>query len=260
MSKKEKKENVSKKSKSITKLIKDNYAWVIAIATALGVIVINILRFIEYVTANAYFSYYGLNIQLYQYYDQNFLYELCLSIILLCALGSLLYCWKQFTVNLKKIKIFNKTNLYNLALIILSNFYLVFILKIEFKLIWVYFISLLVIEFIMSCIVFKKDKRNYTENFSLKEEFTNFIKYLPFVIIIFIVSQFIKIHYELPLKREYRIIDENKVIVYSNNDYYLTLDCEINGETLIIYKGRQNKIDTTNVYSKLDKFKDIEIK
>lgn len=60
--------------------------------------------------------------------------------------------------------------------------------------------------------------------------------------------------------KNYRIINNNKVIVYSNSDYYLTLDCEIEDNKLIMYKGKQNKISTEDVYSELIEFDEVIIK
>ena len=262
MSKKKDKENVVKDSKSITNLIKDNHAWIIAIVGILGVIILNIFRFVEYITGSAYFAYYGLDINLYKYYDQKFLYELCISIIFMCAIGSLMYCYKQISSNLKNKKIFNKENFYNLIIIIFSNLYLIFMVNVEFNMmaIIICLLSLIIIESIISYLTFRDKEKERIETITLKQEFINYIKFLPFAIIILIMCQFIRTYSSLSLKSEYRIIENNKVIVYSNNDYFLTLDCEIEGENLIIYKGTQMKIDNTNVYSRLESFKGVEIK
>lgn len=262
MSNKKKEENVAKESSTITELIKDNYAWVIAIVSILGVIILNIFRFVEYITGSAYFTYYGIDINLYKYYDQNFLYDLSISIIFMYAIGSLMYCYKQISVNLKNKMILNKDNLYNLLIIIISNLFLIFMINIEFNILEIikYFASLIIIELVISYFAFRDKKIKQTKVLSLKQEFINYIKFLPFAIVILIMCQIVRTYSSLSLRSEYRIIEENKVIVYSNNDYSLTLDCEIGGEKLIIYRGTQTKIDNTNVYSKLEKFKDIEIK
>lgn len=258
---KRKKEEI-KNSKTITELINENYSWIIAVVGVLGVILLNIFRFVEYVTGRAYFSYYGLDINLYKYYDQNFLYELCISIIFMCAVGSLMYCYKQISSSFKNNKIFSKENFSNLTIIVFSNLYLIFMINIEFNImvIIIYLLILIIIESIMSCFAFKTQKKKSAEIITLKQEFINYLKFLPFAIIILIICQFVRIYSSLSLKSEYRIIENNKVIVYSNNDYFLTLDCEINEENLIIYKGTQAKIDSTNVYSKLENFKDVKIK
>lgn len=69
----------------IVNIIKENYGWVVSVITVIGIVILNIFRFIEYITALFYFNYYGIDINLYKYYDQNFLYSLCLSIIFIIA-------------------------------------------------------------------------------------------------------------------------------------------------------------------------------
>lgn len=64
-----------------TEIIQKNYAWIIAGLTFLGVIVSNVLKFIEFITGQTYFLYFGIDHNLYNYSDKNFIYELCLSII-----------------------------------------------------------------------------------------------------------------------------------------------------------------------------------
>ena len=49
---KKRKEKI-KDSKNITELIKENYAWIIAVLGVLGVIILNIFRFVEYITGSA---------------------------------------------------------------------------------------------------------------------------------------------------------------------------------------------------------------
>ena len=72
----------------LIEVIQKNYAWIIAGLTFLGVIVSNVLRFIEYITSKAYFLYFGIDYNLYNYSDKNFIYELCLSIIFILAFVS----------------------------------------------------------------------------------------------------------------------------------------------------------------------------
>ena len=61
------------------------------------------------------------------------------------------------------------------------------------------------------------------------------------------------------MNKTYRIVDNDKVIVYATENYYLTLNCEIENNVLIIYQGSQTKIDNKDIESKLIKFKDIKI-
>ena len=92
--------------KSLTKIIRENYGWVIAVLTFLGVIVSNILKFIEFITGQVYFSYFGIDHNLYNYADKNFVYELCVSIIFILAFFSVFYCFKQIKENIKKRELF----------------------------------------------------------------------------------------------------------------------------------------------------------
>ena len=67
-----------KENKNILDSIKDYSTSIIGVLTFLGLICFNILKFIEYIEAQFYFDYYGLNINLYKYSDQGFIYGLCL--------------------------------------------------------------------------------------------------------------------------------------------------------------------------------------
>ena len=55
------------------------------------------------------------------------------------------------------------------------------------------------------------------------------------------------------------MIDNNTVIIYTNEDYYLTLNCEVIKDKIKIYKGTQKKIDNNNIYSEVKKYKDVEL-
>ena len=121
VSKKSEKKKIEQEEKkfSVTKVIKDNYAWVIAVLTFGTVIVSNILKFVEYLTSLTYFQFYGLDHNLYNYYDKNFIYSICLSIVFFIAFGFLLYCIKEIKDDVK-----NNLTLKNVLIIIISNLYL----------------------------------------------------------------------------------------------------------------------------------------
>lgn len=74
------------------------------------------------------------------------------------------------------------------------------------------------------------------------------LKLFPFYIILCLVM--LSINYLLSFigNKSYRIIDNDKVIVYSTKEYYIALNCAINPETdeLTIYKGEYTMIDTKN--------------
>lgn len=245
---------------SVMKVIRDNYAWIIAGLTFFGIIILNVLKFIEFITSQAYFSYFGIDHNLYNYSDKNFIYELCLSIIIILAFFSIFYCFKQLKENIKKKKLFELENLINILLILISNFYIVINIPGQLNIISIIILVtlLIIFEFIMSLIVFKKEKESTQEQ--LKRDLINYIKLLPFMIIFLITMHSIRTYINLNYQKQYRVIGDNRVIVYSTNDYYITLDCSINNNELIIYKGSQEKIENNNVKSKLTKFNKVEIK
>lgn len=245
---------------SVMKVIQNNYTWIIACLTFFGVIVSNVLKFIEFITSQTYFSYFGIDHNLYNYSDKNFIYKLCLSIIFILAFFSVFYCFKQIKENIKKKKLFKWENLINILLIFISNLYITITTPGQQNLISIIItvVILIILEFIMSLIFFKKEKESTQEQ--LKRDLINYIKVLPFIIISLIIIHSSRIYINLTYQKQYKIIGDNKVIVYSTNDYYITLDCNINNNELIIYKGNQEKIENNNVKSQLTKFNKVEMK
>lgn len=256
-----KKEKMKMKRRRIIRIIQKNCAWIITGLTFLGVIMSNILKFIEYLTSEVYFYYYGLDHNLYNYSDKNYIYNLCLSIIFLVAFAFLLYCIKQIIDDIKCNRNVNKTNVANILIIIISNIYLVF--KYCYNLNYFYkiinFIIFIIFEIIVSIITFKEDDNKY-KNKEKKEIVINYFKSLIFIIILWIFCNSGRTIMNLKSVKKYMIINDNKVIVYSNNDYYITLDCRIKNNNLIIYKGHQEKIDNTNIYSISKTFDDVKLK
>lgn len=252
-----------KEKNSIVNVIKENYGWVIAVITVIGIVILNIFRFVEYINALFYFNYYGIDINLYKYYDQNFLYSLCLSIIFIIAFVFLLYCFKQIVDNIKNKKYICKQNFINILLIILSNMYLVISTGTQQMNLLSYIVSFIIFiitEIILSILVFKKLPVDNNQVINKKEIIIETFKKLSFFIILLIISIGIRTYSVLALKNNYRVIKNEKIIVYSTIDYYITLDCETKDDELTIYKGTQEKIDTENVYSKLNKYNKIIIK
>lgn len=243
--------------KSLTKIIRENYAWIIAILTLGTVIVSNILKFIEYLTSLTYFQYYGLDHNLYNYYDKNFIYSICLSVVFLIAFGFLLYCMKEIKDDFK-----NNLTLKNISIIVLANLYLTIVycsnLSNTYKLI--NFVAFILLEYISSIFIFKKNDDQKVNKKNRKKFIIDYFKSLVFLIILLILCNSARLYINLQSLTNYRIINDNKVIVYSTNNYYITLDCEINDNQLTIYKGSQEKIENNNIKSQLTKFNKVEIK
>lgn len=250
----------NQKETSITKVIQNNYAWIIAGLTFFGVIVSNVLKFIEFITSETYFWYFGIDHNLYNYSDKNFIYGLCLSIIFILAFVSVFYCFKQIGENIKKKKWLKWENLINTSLILISNLYIIITTPGQQNLISIIItvVILIIFEFIMSLIFFKKEKESTQEQ--LKRDLINYIKVLPFIIIFLIIMNSSRIYLNLTYQKQYKIINDNRVIVYSTNDYYITLDCDINNNEIVIYNGSQEKIENNNVKSQLTKFNKVEMK
>lgn len=250
---------MKKKINRILEFIQKNYAWIIAVITGLSVIVSNILKFIEYLTGTVYFSFYGLDMNLYRYNDKGFIYSLCISFLFIVATVCLLYCFYEGLNNLKKKKPINKNDL---LIIMASNLYIIIMTNKNFNFLSVSisFIILICVEIITTFIIFRRLNNKKGKNISLRDKSINIIKNFPFLLIVLIILSGIRTQISLMYKDNYRLIDDEKVIVYSNNDYYITLDCDVNNNELIIYKGTQEKINNVGVYSKYRKFEIVNIK
>lgn len=254
--------NKQNKYKEIIGTIKDNYIWIIALLTFIGTIILNVLKFIEYLTSSTYFIYFGLNHNLYQNSDMNYIYSLCLSIVFGFALFSVFYCFKQIRDNKRNHNILKLENLTDIFLIFISNLYMLITTtnEINLKSLIIDLIIMLVIEYFLSIFMFKEEKP--LEKGQEKRYLINYLKIIPFMIIALIFLHSFRICLDIDLIKQYDIIEDNKVIVYTTNDYYLTLDCKIDKENnkLVIYKGSQEKIDNNNVKSQLTKFDKVERK
>ena len=238
------------------KILKDNSTWILGWLTFLGVIFSFASKIVEYITCQFYFSYYGLNTGLYKFNDQNFLYSIVISIIFMLSLVSVLYCINQIKINIKKPKKWLK----DFLIIFIYNLYMILgtsKVGLNFSFITIDFIILTVIEVIFSFMIF--GKHGGKKNTNNKEYI---IKKIPFLLMAMILCNGISVISKLNISRQYNIIDNNKVIVYSNNDYYIILDCEIDNDLneIIIYKGRQKKINNLDVYSISRTFKKVSLK
>ena len=240
--------------------LQKNYGWIVAFITGFTIGTSFILRFIKYMYSNLYFSYYGLSYGLYNSDELNLLYSFAFSILILLCFGSLMYCYIQI-FNIKNMNNKIKTLLCNMCLILISNIIIVASTNTEYSF-WQFAINvgILIIEEIIMVIIFtktaKKDK-NIKED---KNDFANALKIIPFYLFLLVFSFLINCGIEIKMNKSYSIINNDKVIVYTTNDYYLTLDCEIKNNELTIYKGKQTKINNENVVSELINFDKVELK
>ncbi|MBQ4262922.1 MAG: hypothetical protein IJB83_01590 [Bacilli bacterium] len=242
------------------KLIQDNYGWVLAIITGLGVFFTFCLKFLNYLYSKIEFGYYGLDYGMYVVEDIGIIFNFCFSILFALCFYSLCYCYYQIFKMIKNKKYEVKLLLENIILILLSNGYIIFSsgIKISWLSVLLELFILLILEFIMTIIMCKIITKEVKKVDNIND-FFNYIKKLPFVVL-FLILLFIFSHtFSLVNNKEFRIINDNKVIVYTTNDYYLLLDCEITEKEIKIYKGTQTKIDNINVESKLIDFKKVNI-
>ena len=243
----------------IFEFLQKNYGWMVAAITGISVATSFILRFIKYIYSSFYFSYYGISYELFNSDDLGFLYNFGFSILILLCFGSLMYCYIQL-FNVKKMKVKGKTILFNIFLIIISNTIVVYSTNVKYSL-WQFILNVILLittEVIVSIIFWKIDKKEKIKKNDIND-FKNSLKILPFYLFILIFTFLLSYSSEIILNKSYRIINSDKVIVYTTNDYYLTLDCEIKDDKLIIYKGKQTKINNVNIESELINFEEVKL-
>ena len=242
----------------IFKFMQKNYGWIVAVITGISVATSFILRFIKYMYSIYYFSYYGLSYELFNSNELGFLYNFGFSILVLLCFGSLMYCYIQL-FNIKKMKL--KTILCNIFLILISNIIIVASTNVKYS-IWQYILNvvgLIIVEIIASIVFFKMDKKEGNKTYE-ENNLPNVLKIIPFYLILLIFSFLTSYGLNIAMNKSYRIIDNDKVIAYATNDYYLTLDCEIKDNKLTIYKGKQTKINNENIVSELINFDEVNLK
>ena len=244
----------------IFKFMQKNYGWIVAVITGISVATSFILRFIKYMYSIYYFSYYGLSYELFNSNELGFLYNFGFSILVLLCFGSLMYCYIQL-FNIKKMKLKLKTILCNIFLILISN--IIIVASTSIKLLsWQSIFNVvlqIVIEIVISYIFFKMDKKERNKTYE-ENPLPNVLKIIPFYLILLIFSFLTSYGLNIAMNKSYRIIDNDKVIAYATNDYYLVLDCEIKDNKLTIYKGKQAKINNENIVSELINFDEVNLK
>lgn len=249
-----------KNKEKLFDFLEKNYGWMVATITGLTVATSFVLRFIKYIYSSYYFNYYGLSYELFNSNELSFLYNFAFSILILLCLGSLMYCYMQL-FNQKEMNVKIGTIIFNIILIIASNIIVALSLNNKYSLCQfiLNFFTLIIIEIVMSIIFFKMDKKERNKKYNMND-LPNTLKIVPFYIFLLLFSFLLSYGSQIVMNKSYRIINDNKVIVYTTNDYYLTLDCEIKDNKLIIYKGKQTKISNENVVSELINFDEVKLK
>jgi len=242
---------------------KENIAWMISICSVIVVCLTFIMKFIKYVYSLIFFNYYGINYGLFDIKELNFLYSFSTSLIYTFFLLVLLILIVEVikTVKSKKRKKYIKRIIIDLIIIVFLNALCAYPINSPFNLstYLIRIVVFMIVEFLSAIFVFK-EKKSLPKNLDVKDYLTQLYK----TILIYICFLFILISSDFVLNlrnlKTYNIINDDKVIVYSNNDYYIVLNCELNDNELIIHKGEQTKISNNDVMSKQIIFDSVTVK
>lgn len=245
--------------------LKDDYAWIATILTICGAIGMASLRFLNYIWSKSYFDYFGLDYELYKPTNNNFMYELFIAISFILYIYIICYCYKQNLDIIKKKKGVSKF-LFNTTIIIVSNGYFVTFFKLKSLLynavsFFVIIFCEIILALMMSFIYKRENKKNIAQDNNKIDKIDFFFDNLKgiFVCLIYI---FFSIHFlqqkTLSLRLDYRLTEDNKVVAYTTDNYYLLLDSHIMQDgTLEIYKGSQKKINNTDIETETINFENV---
>lgn len=254
--------NSDNKTADKFEFLQKNHAWIVTIMTLITVALSYVLKFAEYIVSSYYFSYFGLNITLYKYNDLGFTYYIVFSIILQLVYFSIIYCFKQVKDDFKNFK--NKWSkiIGNLVFIVISNFILLLYLGVTIKNLISYLLIIFILEIIIVFLDWLLNKLFPLKDGNQNNTIVDFIKKIPVIIILLTIILGTITYYKLINVKIYQIIDNNKAVIYSNNDYFLVLDCKIDEENnkLILYKGKQTKISNTDIHTEKFEFKEVKLR
>lgn len=185
---------------------------------------------------------------------------ICATVITIIILFSMIYCFDRLCHQKNKTA---SNTIYYIISILVSNIYLTNILfkNIGLKDNW-YYLSITIVLLII--IEYQLSKKEEIFTFSNKKAFLKIenickkIAKCTFAILIFMLYIY-GLAYFTSEKNEYRIIDDNKAIIYTSTDYYIVLDCEIQSNSITIYKGKEEKINTVNTHTTLQRFDNVKV-
>ena len=261
---------LKKKDKSISlrAVIKDYQSLLIFALTALLALGANLLTLINYACLNILCNSWDMNINLVIEGNQNnVFYNLLLAIINMLLIY---YASKQFatTVNTKKFSKIKK------ILIVLFNNFLLAILNVKafsnFLASALLFILIMpILEYGLMKFMEKNPIIESTTNedtkkiISIISSINSIITVIELIVLSIAIGTFSTNYLSktFGLSGNYKLIDNNKVIMYTTNDYYITLDCTlINNDKLIIYTGTEQKLNTQSLEVKNYSIKKVEKK
>jgi hypothetical protein len=247
-----------KKQKTLVDFIRGNYNWLIALTTVVALITSQIIRFVNYIKFEMYKGYFGLDITNINYGTSDLIYGTIISAMLLACFYSMLFCYKEIIPNLKNKKY---GFLYiNIVIILFVNyFFIIFNTQAKFNI--KEYIILICAE-VLILIFSSKMRKKYIDvidKIKNKEDLKNYAIIMPFTFIFFILSiSYLSIP-NYNKNTEFRIINNNQVVVYYDDTDYIVLNCEIKGVSIKIYYGTQKRISSLDTETKKIKFDTVSM-
>lgn len=259
---KEKDEQLVSKVSLVLKFIRAKWKSLLTILGSIVPFTFCIFRFLEYLYCKVKFDFYGIDEALYHFDTQSFILNFLYSIgfTILCIIIAWLYnIIKDINVSrqnhIEKLK--NKGKYY-IAIFLVNFLFSVVVAKTFNFMVLIYIFIFCFLEWLFWKVLFSEINENEEQCFSnLLADFLD-IFIIAIGVFAFFFWLFSNTYYSSI--REYRIINNNKAIVYTTEAYYITVDCTVEDNNLIIYKGTQTKINSNNVHSKLKKFNNVQIK
>lgn len=110
---------------------------------------------------------------------------------------------------------------------------------------------------VLFVIIFIQEDKKESKVEDAKDDFFYYVKILPFCLLL-LITIFLSINIlSISSTKNYHIIDSDKAIMYVTDLYYLVLECKIEDDTLIIYKGNQIKLENDNLKSEIFNFEKV---
>lgn len=235
---------------SLIDFTKENIKWIASVFTAIGVVLSAVFHLIDYFYGKVFYTFYGLD---YVLYEKNIN---LLAIIIEVLFSAIIFYLVLFLIRDEKGIVKNKVLniiLEKIFFPILFDYIMIILLSsfnIGVNMVSTVLIYLLQLILLKKILVFKDESDESFNQFDLKDV----IFIVGFLLVYGWLFNFYVIN-SLKNKEEYRILDENRVVVDVNKDYYITLKYEIDEEeTMHIKRGTQELIDNKNIESELVKY------
>lgn len=244
-----------KKTKIVfSELLKEHHTWVYPILGSLFIIASIVIKVIESLCYKTISNYYGVDFSLVVSNENIFYYGalgILLTIIISVTLVNIIY-----RVENKKVQISS------LCLSIIGNLIILYLLNNKFNFLFLFVgIGLSIFEYVFYFVLISFDPFIAKKTVNLEKDMKFELIFIAIIIAIlcFGISAVNLTKYSLTNNHEYRFITDSQVIVYSNQDYYITLNCKIEEDRLLIYKGSQLKVSNQDINTYIQDFSDVQI-